>query len=116
MVAAIALHNIPEGVVIAAPVFAATGSRAAALGLAAASGLSEPLGAALALTVARPWLGSGGAESALAPVLAFAGGVMAAVCGADLLPNGLRCGANGRLVAGAGVGAAAMASTLWLGV
>jgi zinc transporter, ZIP family len=60
MASAIALHNIPEGVIVAAPVFAATGSRLAALGLAAASGMSEPVGAAAALFLARPWLLSGG--------------------------------------------------------
>eukprot|EP00958_Prasinococcus_capsulatus_P024973 scaffold4047_cov188-Prasinococcus_capsulatus_cf.AAC.1 len=47
MAAAIAVHNIPEGVIVAAPVFAATGSRWKSLALALASGLSEPLGAQL---------------------------------------------------------------------
>ena len=114
MAVAIAAHNVPEGIVVAAPVYAATGSRAAALALASLSGLSEPLGAAVALTVARPW--TGGGEASLAPVLAFAGGVMAAVCAADLLPNGARCGAPHRLAAGVGVGAGVMGWTLWVGV
>jgi len=112
MAAAIAVHNIPEGVVVAAPVFAATGSRAAALALAAASGLSEPVGALVALTVARPLA----TEARIAYVLAVAGGVMAAVCAADLLPHGLRCAAPRRLAAGVAAGAAAMGWTLWVGV
>lgn len=112
MAAAIAVHNIPEGVVVAAPVFAATGSRPAALALAALSGLSEPVGALVALTVARPLA----TEARLAYVLAAAGGVMAAVCAADLVPHGVRCAAPRRLVAGVAVGAAAMGWTLWLGV
>lgn len=37
MALAIALHNIPEGIIIAAPIYAATGSRWKALGLATAS-------------------------------------------------------------------------------
>ena len=37
MALAIAVHNIPEGVIVAAPVFAATGNRWAACGLALAS-------------------------------------------------------------------------------
>lgn len=37
MALAIAVHNIPEGVIVAAPVFAATGNRWAALGIALAS-------------------------------------------------------------------------------
>ena len=139
MASAIALHNIPEGVVVAAPVFAATGSRLAALGLAAASGMSEPVGAAAALFLARPWLlgsegggGGGGktadaaaaaaaaaaalAESRLSLVLALSGGVMAAVCAVDLLPQGQMCAAPGRLLAGSALGAAAMGLTLALGV
>ena len=45
---AIAIHNIPEGIAVAAPVFAATQSRGKALWWATASGLTEPLGGALA--------------------------------------------------------------------
>ncbi len=42
MALAIALHNIPEGVIIAAPIYAATNSRWKAIGLATASvGASE---------------------------------------------------------------------------
>lgn len=37
MALTIAVHNIPEGVIVAAPVFAATGKRWAAVGLALAS-------------------------------------------------------------------------------
>ena len=125
MASAIALHNIPEGVIVAAPVFAATGSRLAALGLAAASGMSEPVGAAAALFLARPWLLSeaGGtaaatatAEARLALVLACSGGVMAAVCAVDLYPQGLKCAAPSRLAVGSVLGALAMGMTLALGV
>jgi zinc transporter, ZIP family len=130
MASAIALHNIPEGVIVAAPVFAATGSRLAALGLAAASGMSEPVGAAAALFLARPWLlseagaGAGAATAAatalaeerLALVLAGSGGVMAAVCAVDLYPQGLKCAAPSRLAVGSVLGALAMGTTLALGV
>ena len=111
--AAIAAHNLAEGICVAAPIYAATGSRAAAVALAAASGMSEPLGAALALAVARP---SASSPDQLPLVLAAAGGVMAAVCGADLLPSGVQCGAPRRLVGGVVVGAALMGWTLWVGV
>ena len=37
MALAIAVHNIPEGVIVAAPVYAATGNRWAAIGIALAS-------------------------------------------------------------------------------
>ena len=110
--AAIALHNLPEGICVAAPLYAATGSRTMAVAVAAASGLSEPLGAAIALAFARAWA----SPDNLAWILAAAGGVMAAVCGADLLPAGIQCGAPRRLVGGVAVGAALMGSTLWVGV
>jgi len=45
---AIAIHNVPEGIAVAAPVYAATGSRAKAVWWATASGLTEPLGGLLA--------------------------------------------------------------------
>ena len=56
MAVAIAMHNIPEGIIVAAPIYAATGSRLQALGIATLSGLSEPLGALLALLFVKPFL------------------------------------------------------------
>lgn len=56
MALAIALHNIPEGIIVAAPIYAATGSRTQALAIATMSGLSEPLGALLALLFVKPFL------------------------------------------------------------
>uniref|UniRef100_A0A1D2A2Q8 Zinc transporter ZupT n=1 Tax=Auxenochlorella protothecoides TaxID=3075 RepID=A0A1D2A2Q8_AUXPR len=112
MALAIAVHNVPEGVIVAAPVYAATGSRARALGLAAASGLSEPLGALLVICVARPAL----TATRLQLMLAGVGGLMAAVCVLELWPEARRCRAGGRLAAGIALGAGLMAWTLWLGV
>lgn len=45
---AIALHNIPEGIAIAVPVFYATGNRKKAFWYSFLSGLAEPLGAVVA--------------------------------------------------------------------
>lgn len=56
MAVAIAMHNIPEGIIVAAPIYAATGSRLQALAIATMSGLSEPLGALLALLFVKPFL------------------------------------------------------------
>lgn len=125
--AAVAAHNIPEGLIISGPVYAATGSRWAALGLAAASGLSEPVGAAGALLASRAWDwagGGGGGVAGASPavggllpfLLAGAGGVMAAVCALDLVPEAVRCGAPRRLAGGAALGGLVMAATLAAGV
>jgi len=49
---AIALHNIPEGLAIACPlIMSQRYSASAAIGVAFASGLSEPIGALLTLVV-----------------------------------------------------------------
>ena len=46
---AIGIHNIPEGIAVAAPIYAATKSRARAIKWALISGLTEPLGALVAI-------------------------------------------------------------------
>lgn len=46
---AIGVHNIPEGIAVAAPIYAATKSRARAIKWALISGLTEPLGALVAI-------------------------------------------------------------------
>lgn len=50
---AIALHNIPEGISVSVPIFYATGSRKKAFIYSLLSGLSEPIGAAVAFLVLR---------------------------------------------------------------
>jgi ZIP family zinc transporter len=124
MTLAIAVHNVPEGVVIAAPIYAASGSRWKAVGAAALSGLSEPVGALVALLVARPLLRSaeesaawGGEEGGelLPYVLAAVGGVMLAVCALELWPEARACQRDGRMAQGVLAGAVAMAWTLWVG-
>ena len=67
---AVALHNIPEGLAVAGPVYAATGSRSKAVFWAGLSGMAEIFGGVLA------WLVLG---SAISPVMM--GAVMAAVAG-----------------------------------
>jgi len=54
---AIALHNIPEGISVSVPIFYATGNRAKAFMLSFLSGLAEPLGAGIAYLVLRSSLG-----------------------------------------------------------
>eukprot|EP00882_Tetradesmus_deserticola_P017363 GHRQ01018598.1.p1 GENE.GHRQ01018598.1~~GHRQ01018598.1.p1 ORF type:complete len:316 (+),score=141.17 GHRQ01018598.1:1037-1984(+) len=113
MALAIAVHNIPEGLIIAVPVYAATNSRAKAIALAAASGLSEPIGALFALFVLKPFVVS---AERLDYVLAAVGGVMLAVCGLELWPEARKCKHDVRMVQGILVGTLAMAWTLLVGV
>ena len=112
MALAIAIHNIPEGIIVAAPVYAATGSRWKALGMAALSGVSEPVGALIALLSVRPVI----SEDALHIVLAVVGGIMGAVCALELWPEGQKCRSDKNLVFGILCGTLIMGSTLLLGV
>lgn len=113
MALAIAMHNIPEGLVISAPIYAATNSKRRAVAIAAASGLSEPLGALIALFVFRPFVSS---VKALDYVLAMVGGIMLAVCGLELWPEGRKCQQHIRLYQGILLGSLVMAWTLHVGV
>ncbi|WIA08935.1 hypothetical protein OEZ85_008352 [Tetradesmus obliquus] len=113
MALAIAVHNIPEGLIIAVPVYAATNSKTKAIALAAASGLSEPIGALFALFVLRPFVSS---LERLDYVLAAVGGVMLAVCGLELWPEARKCKQDVRMLQGVLLGAVAMGWTLLVGV
>uniref|UniRef100_A0A383WD89 Uncharacterized protein n=1 Tax=Tetradesmus obliquus TaxID=3088 RepID=A0A383WD89_TETOB len=113
MALAIAVHNIPEGLIIAVPVYAATNSKTKAIALAAASGLSEPIGALFALFVLRPFVAS---LERLDYVLAAVGGVMLAVCGLELWPEARKCKQDVRMLQGVLLGAVAMGWTLLVGV
>ena len=81
----IALHNMPEGCAVAAPVYAATGSWRAAFGWSLASGLVEPLGVLLVVTVWTPR-----SEAALAALVSGVAGVMMLLSLAELLPESAR--------------------------
>jgi ZIP family zinc transporter len=108
MALAVAVHNIPEGLIVAAPIFAATGSRGKALVTALLSGLSEPVGAAIALTLVRPFL----TPLRLQLMLAYVGGIMTAVCYLELLPEGRKCKRDAQLARGTLLGGVFMAATL----
>ena len=85
MAVAVALHNMPEGLAIAAPVLYVTHSRGRAFMQALMAGMSEPLGALLAFFVLRPFI-TVHFLTGLMPVVA---GIMcqAAIC--ELIPQSL---------------------------
>jgi ZIP family zinc transporter len=107
---AIMLHNIPEGLAIAVPLYAASGSKRYAIGMAFLSGLTEPLGALLALTVlhrpfsAAPW--------AIDYVLCFVAGVMIMAALQELVPEALGYKDPKAFAAGFAAGSAVMLLTI----
>ncbi len=114
---AIALHNIPEGISVAVPIYYATGSRAKALVYAVASGLAEPIGAAIAYLGLR--LAFGGQEGAFPPAvmgILFAGvaGVMVYISLDELLPTSRAYGKGHDSILGLIGGMAVMALSLVL--
>lgn len=86
VMAAIAIHNIPEGIAIAMPVLDATGSRWRAMQMATLSGLAEPLGAWVAVTLLPPGALS---DFGMNILLCVVGGIMTSVACAELLPEAL---------------------------
>lgn len=113
MLCVLCVYFCAEGLIIAAPIYAATGSKTRAMAIATLSGLSEPLGAAVALFVFRPFVNS---IEKLDFVLAFVGGIMLAVCLLELWPEGRKCRQDLRLVQGIALGAVVMGWTLFAGV
>jgi ZIP family zinc transporter len=84
----IALHNAPEGCAIAAPVYAATQSRIQAVGWSLASGLVEPLGVLFLL-----WFRLN--RTVLTGLLAGVAGIMTMLSCVELLPQAMRHSSHG---------------------
>ena len=116
LAAAIFLHNVAEGIVIAVPLLAATGNRALAFGITAASGLSEPIGALIGVLVIRGIAGERSAaaiEGLLNLLLCAVGGVMLQISRAELLPQASRLGNRSLVVQGFVAGGALIAFSLF---
>ena len=69
---AIAIHNIPEGIAVAVPIYTSTKSSKKAFFWSFISGVSEPLGALIAGLVLFPFIN----DFVLGAVLAIVGGFM----------------------------------------
>ena len=108
---AIALHNIPEGVAVALPVYYATRSRKKAFMWAFLSGVSEPIGALLGWLVLKDAMG----PAVYGVMFGMVAGMMVYVCIRELLPTALRYDAQDRFVTACFMGGAfAMAMSLVL--
>ncbi|WP_153393005.1 ZIP family metal transporter [Ornithinicoccus halotolerans] len=86
LVLAIAIHNLPEGAAVAAPVYAATGSRTRALAWAGISGAAEPVGALLGYLALRAVLPA----ELVVLALALVAGMMVLISVRQLLPTARR--------------------------
>jgi len=87
---AIALHNIPEGISVSVPIYFATGKRGRAFLYSVLSGMSEPVGAAIAYIALRLFLGGeGGVIPPQLTGVLFAGvaGIMVYISLDELLPT-----------------------------
>ena len=74
MVMAVTLHNIPEGIAVAIPVYHATGKKRYATLYAALSGISEPIGAVIGMILLHffmPEIMIGGAMAAVAGIMIY---------------------------------------------
>jgi zinc transporter, ZIP family len=110
MTLVIAMHNIPEGMVIAVPIFAATGSYWEAFKMSILSGLTEPLGALLALYFLRPFIN----EVTITYTLLFVGGVMISVSFHELIPEAQKCNRPKAMYSGICLGSILMGLTIVL--
>jgi ZIP family zinc transporter len=87
---AIALHNIPEGVSVAMPVYFATKDKGKALKFTFISGISEPIGALLAFFVLRPFLNG----FVIGASFALVAGIMLYISIEELIPSSRQYGHN----------------------
>ena len=82
LIFSITLHNIPEGLAVAGPVYAATGSKRTAVFWAGISGMAEILGGVLAWLI----LGSLVSPVVMAAIMAAVAGIMVALSVDELMP------------------------------
>ena len=114
---AIALHNIPEGISVSVPIYYATGSRGKAFLYSALSGISEPVGAAIAYVALR--LIVGGDSSVMPPqvtgiLFGAVAGIMVYISLDELLPTSRAYGQGHDSLIGLLAGMAVMALSLLL--
>lgn len=107
---AVGIHNIPEGLAVSVPVFAATGSRKKAFLWSFLSGISEPIGAALAALILFPFLN----RALLSVVLAAVAGIMVFISLDELVPSAREYGKEHLSILGVILGMIVMAVSLWL--
>jgi len=114
---AIALHNIPEGVSVSVPVYYATGDRGKAFLYSALSGISEPIGAAIAYVALRLIVGGEGGvmpSQVMGVLFAAVAGIMVYISLDELLPTSRAYGKGHDSLFGLLAGMVVMALSLLL--
>jgi ZIP family zinc transporter len=107
---AIAIHNIPEGIAVSVPIYHATGNKRKAFWWSFLSGLSEPLGAAVAYFVLLQFW----SPLVNGVVLAAVSGIMVYISLDELLPTAERYGKHHLSISGLIAGMIIMALSLFL--
>jgi ZIP family zinc transporter len=105
---AVAIHNIPEGISVSMPIYYSTGDRKKAFIYSALSGLSEPLGAIIGLSILLPFL----SDWVLGFLLAFVAGIMVYISVDELIPTANQYGHGHCAIMGLIIGMFIMALSL----
>ncbi len=107
---AIAIHNIPEGIATSAPIYFSTGSRKRAFLISFASGLAEPVGAAMGFLILMPFLN----DAVFGVLFGAIAGIMVFISIEELLPMAREYEKSKITIIGFTVGMAVMALSLML--
>jgi len=108
LIFSIAMHNIPCGVAIAIPIYAATDDRKRAVLMSLKCGLFTPLGAALAVLAVNLIL----SNFVLGIIMAVVGGVMVATAAFELYPASKKYERGGHTSLSAALGGVALMALL----
>ena len=110
---AISIHNIPEGIAIAIPIYYATKSKGKALLYATLSGMSEVIGAIICIALTSLFGVEMTGESIAFPlILAAVSGIMIFISLDELLPTAEKYGKHHIAIAGVVGGMAIMGISL----
>ena len=107
---AVAIHNIPEGIMVAIPIYYATHKKGKAIGNAFMSGLAEPVGGVLGWLLLSRIFG----QSLNGVVLAVVAGIMTYIALDELLPSAEKFGHHHLSIIGVIAGMAVMAASMIL--
>jgi ZIP family zinc transporter len=80
---AVAIHNIPEGISVAMPIYCATGDKKKAFYMSLLSGIAEPVGAIMAYLILSPFLN----DVVFGIIYALVAGIMVFISFDELLPS-----------------------------